>query len=494
MAPFFHFNKLQGFRQIPCLSFYYARISTIMQPKDYFKNKKITMLGLGLLGRGVNVAKFLAENGAQLIITDIKTKEQLKSSLKKLKKFGNITYVLGKHRLKDFSAKGEPASGGHGPGLVIKAAGVPLDSPFIKEAQKNKIPVEMDASLFARLACLCVPARRQAPTGVTIVGITGTRGKTTVTNLIYEILKCAWKRVFLGGNIRGIATLPLLKKVRAGDIVVLELDSWQLQGFGDAKISPHVAVFTNFMRDHMNYYRGDMDRYFRDKANIFKYQKNGDILVLGKDVAEKIKQRKLNIKSNILITDGNIVPKKWKVKILGTHNRENIALAMKACRALSIDEKAIKWGVENFKGVPGRLELIRVVGGVRYYNDTTATTPDGNRVALKALSAKKRNIILIAGGNDKELVFDEMARNINQTVKALALIKGTATDKILKLLPSKKNYPMVVTGNMKDAVQFAHMYARRGDTVLLSPGAASFGIFKNEYDRGGQFNKLVRKL
>ena len=119
----------------------------------------------------------------------------------------------------------------------------------------------MDASLFARLASA----------GVIIIGITGTRGKTTVTNLIYEILKRVGKRVFLGGNIRGVATLPLLKKVKSGDMVVLELDSWQLQGFGDTKISPQVAVFTNFMRDHMNYYRGDMDQYWSDKANIFKY-------------------------------------------------------------------------------------------------------------------------------------------------------------------------------------------------------------------------------
>ncbi|MDO8573058.1 MAG: UDP-N-acetylmuramoyl-L-alanine--D-glutamate ligase [bacterium] len=456
-----------------------------MEFKDYFKNKKITMLGLGLLGRGVNVGKFLAENGAQLTITDLKTKEQLKSSLKKLKKFKNITYVLGEHRLKDFRNRD----------MIIKAAGVPLDSSFIKEAQKNKIPIEMDASLFMRLA----------PRGVTIVGITGTRGKTTVTNLIYEILKCAGKRVFLGGNIRGIATLPLLKKVKPGDVVVLELDSWQLQGFGDAKLSPHVSVFTNFMRDHMNYYRGDMDQYFNDKTNIFKYQKKGDTLVLGKQIALEIMTHNnpkprfgnfgnLQSKARLWIVGRSSVPISWKVKILGIHNRENVALAMRACQALGVDEKAIKQGVENFKGVPGRLEFVRVVRGVKYYNDTTATTPDGNRVALAALSGKKRNIILIAGGNDKELIFDEMARNINRTVKALALIKGTATDKIVKLLPKKTKYPMAVVGNMKDAIRFTHVHARRGDTVLLSPGAASFGIFKNEYDRGDQFNKLVSKL
>jgi len=342
----------------------------------------------------------------------------------------------------------------------------------------------MDASLFARLASA----------GVIIIGITGTRGKTTVTNLIYEILKRVGKRVFLGGNIRGVATLPLLKKVKSGDMVVLELDSWQLQGFGDTKISPQVAVFTNFMRDHMNYYRGDMDQYWSDKANIFKYQKHGGTLVLGKGVAKKIKQKKLKPRNKVLIAHRGIVPKKWKVKILGVHNRENIALAMRACQALGIDEKAIKCGVENFTGVPGRLEFVCEVRGVKYYNDTTATTPDGNRAALAALSRKKRNIALIAGGNDKELIFDEMARNINQTVKALALIKGTATDKILKLLPPKKNYPMIVVTNMKDAVRFAQMHAKRGDTVLLSPGAASFGIFKNEYDRGDQFMKLVKVI
>lgn len=442
------------------------------------------MLGLGLLGRGVNVAKFLAENGAVLTVTDLKNKEQLKSSLKKLEKFKNITYVLGEHRLKDFSAQGGPALGGRKPDMVIKAAGVPLDSPFINEARKNKIPVEMDASLFARLA----------PSGVTIVGITGTRGKTTVTNLIYEILKGAGKRVFLGGNIRGIATLPLLKKVKPGDSVVLELDSWQLQGFGDIKLSPHVSVFTNFLHDHMNYYRGDMGQYFSDKANIFKYQNKNDTLIVGVNIAKNIKQKKLKIKSNILIAHGNMVPKKWKVKILGTHNRENIALAMRACQALGINEKAIKQGVENFKGVPGRLEFVREVHGVKYYNDTTATTPDGNRVALVALSGKKRTIILIAGGNDKELIFDEMAQNIDRTVKALVLIKGTATDKILTLLPKKTKYPMTVVTNMKDAVQFAQKHTRRGDIVLLSPGAASFGIFKNEYDRGDQFVKIVRNI
>jgi UDP-N-acetylmuramoylalanine--D-glutamate ligase len=442
--------------------------------KEFFRGKKITMLGLGLLGRGVNVAKFLAELGAELTITDLKTAEVLAPSLKQLKKFKNIRYVLGKHNLEDFCNVD----------MVIKAAGVPLDSPYIKEAKKNKIPVEMDASLFAKF------------TPATIVGVTGTRGKSTVTHLVEHILNLAYpKHVFVGGNVRGMATLPLLKKTKVGDIVVLELDSWQLQGFGDAKISPHVAVFTNFLVDHMNYYKGDMNAYFNDKANIFKFQKEDEVLIVGEQAAKEISVRFAgDFKDDAFLARKSIVPKSWKIKIPGEHNRANIACAIMVARELDVAEDIIKKGVESFLGVPGRLELVRTVGGVKYVNDTTATTPDGNRAALLALSEKKKkNIVLIAGGNDKELDFTDMAKLIHKTVKGLVLIEGTATEKLLKVLPKKTSYPVYVVDKMKDAVDTAREFARKGDTVLLSPGATSFGIFKNEFDRGDQFVKLVKK-
>ncbi|MDO8604255.1 MAG: UDP-N-acetylmuramoyl-L-alanine--D-glutamate ligase [bacterium] len=455
--------------------------------KTYFRGKCITMLGLGLLGRGVNVAKFLAELGAELTITDLKSKEALEPSLKQLKKFKNIKYVLGKHKLADFKSCD----------MVIKSAGVPLDSPYIAEARKNKISVEMDASLFAKF------------TPATIVGITGTRGKSTVTHLLEHILTRAYpKHVFVGGNVRGMATLPLLKKTKIGDMVILELDSWQLQGFGDTKISPHVSVFTNFLNDHLNYYKGDMQKYFDDKANIFKYQKEDEVLVLGEQIVKEIKTRfKLNIKSEVLVAKKSIVPKTWKVKIPGEHNRANIACAILVCQELDVSTKIIKEGVETFLGVPGRLELVRTIGGVKYYNDTTATTPDGNRAAIEALGAKTRqnfsaknlngrgkNIVLIAGGADKNLDYAGMAKLVHKTVKALVLIEGAATEKLLSLIPKKTSYPVYIVDSMKDAVEAAREHARRGDIVLLSPGAASFGVFKNEFDRGDQFVKLVGKL
>jgi len=167
--------------------------------QKYFKDKKITVMGLGILGRGLGYTKFLAECGADLIVTDLKPATALRSSLKELRKYRGIKYVLGKHRLEDFRNRD----------MIIKSAGVPIDSIYIKEARRHKIPIEMDVSLFAKLA-----------PEVMLVGVTGTRGKSMTTALIYEILSKILKnkKIYLGGNVRGVATLPLLKKVKKGDV------------------------------------------------------------------------------------------------------------------------------------------------------------------------------------------------------------------------------------------------------------------------------------
>ena len=288
--------------------------------KEIFKGKKITVMGLGLLGRGIAYTKFLAECEADLIVTDLKTKEQLKSSVKELSKYKKIKYFLGGHRLEDFRNRE----------MVIKAAGVPLDSIYIKEAKKNNIPVEMDASLFAKIA-----------KDVVVVGITGTRGKSMTSILIYEILKANDKflkrKVYVGGNVRGGATLPFLSKVKKGDIVVLELDSWQLQGFGDSKISPQISVFTSFMPDHMNYYKDDMRKYFADKANIFKYQKKGDTLVIRPGVKKLIPK----INSRLVVAKAKDV-EKYNFIVPGQYQRENLACAVQVAKLFKIPDSAIK--------------------------------------------------------------------------------------------------------------------------------------------------------
>ena len=439
--------------------------------KQQFKGKKITIMGLGLLGRGLGYTKFLAECGADLIVTDLKTKEQLATSLKDLKKYKNIKLVLGEHKLEDFKNRD----------IVIKAAGVPLDSIYIKEAKKNNIPVEMDVSLFAK----CAPE-------VMVIGVTGTRGKSMTTTLIYEILKANEKflkrNVYVGGNLRGVATLPLLKKVKAGDILVCELDSWQLQGFGEAKMSPHISVFTSFMPDHMNYYKNSMEKYFDDKANIFKYQKVEDILIVRPDVKKLIPK---NIKSKLIVVNTKEV-EDWKFIVPGTHQRENLACAVEVAKQFNISLLKIKIIINNFKGVEGRLELLKNYKGIKIYNDNNATTPEATISGIEALKTDNKNIVLICGGADKGLTLDNFVKTVNKYCKAVVLIPGTGTEKLIN------NYELRIKNeigkDLKDVVKKAFKYAKKGDTILFSPAFASFGMFNNEYERNDLFMKIIKEL
>lgn len=439
------------------------------QVNNYFKNKKITLLGLGILGRGVGDAEYLAKQGADLTVTDLKSADELSKSVNRLKKFKNIKYSLGGHKLSDFNNRD----------LIIKAAGVPLDSIYVKEAKKNKVPVEMSTALFVRLS------------GAKIIGITGTRGKSTVVHLLEHIFKVAKKKVYLGGNVRGMSTLALLDRVKKGDWVLLELDSWQLQGFGVQKISPNISVFTNILEDHLNYYRGNMRKYLLDKANILKYQNKKDILITNKVTLKKIKlQIKGNLEAQNLLSNNFIEVDKWRSKLVGEHNKENIRMAVMVARKLNVSEGDTKRAVASFKGVPGRLELIRIVKGVAYYNDTTATMPDATIAAIKAFHGK--NIVLIAGGNNKNLKYGILLKWIKKNVKKLVLLPGSATDIIVAKLGKGIDYSLI--NDMNEAVNIARNNANKGDVVLLSPGATSFGTFKNEFDRGDHFYKEVRKI
>lgn len=482
--------------------------------KEQFKCKKITIMGLGLLGRGIGYTKFLAEMGADLIVTDLKTKEQLAPALKALGKYnklapkqglGAIKFVLGEHRLEDF----------RGRDMIIKAAGVPLDSIYIKEAKKNGIPVEMDVSLFAKTA-----------PEVMVIGVTGTRGKSMTTTLIYEILKAnekfLKKNIYVGGNLRGIATLPLLKKIKSGDILVCELDSWQLQGFacqpsrigsrlGEAGFSPHISVFTTFMPDHMNYYKDDMDKYFGDKANIFKYQKKDDILVILPGMKKWIKKE--DIKSKLIVTDKKEVDT-WKFNVKGDHHRNNLACAVKVAEVLGIPEIKIKKVVSKFKGLQGRLEFLKTYKGIKIYNDNNATTPEATIAGIEALSniwksdfrissvkkvlAEKsgsptsRNIVLICGGADKGLNLDNLVKSINNNCKAIVMIPGTGTKRLIT------NYQLQITNevgkDLSDIIKTALSQSKKGDIILFSPAFASFGMFNNEYERNDLFVKIIKTL
>lgn len=434
-----------------------------------FKNKKITVMGLGVLGRGLQVTKFLAECGANVTVTDLKSREALKSSIQALKKY-KIRYVLGKHDLKDFENID----------LVIKAAGVPLDSPYIKHAHTKGVPVAMDASLFAKLVENIRPR-------VTLVGVTGTRGKSMTTAITYHVLKVNKKilggEVYLGGNMREKATLPLIKKVKPGDFVVLELDSWQLQGFGDEKISPHISVFTNLMNDHVNYYKGNLKRYLSDKENIYKFQTGKDFLITNKNLLKILVTRP---KGKILLPNTSKV-KEVPMKILGNHNVQNASYAYETARILGLKNKEICRALKTFKGLEGRLEYLGKKNGVEIINDNNSTTPEATIAGIEAVYEKYKKIVLICGGSDKGLDLSELTHTIKKFCHKTILLKGTGTEH----LKNKLNSNFIEVTSLKDALKEAFKVSGKNAVILFSPGFASFGMFENEYDRNDQFLKLV---
>jgi UDP-N-acetylmuramoylalanine--D-glutamate ligase len=445
-----------------------------MKSEKKFHNKKIVIFGLGNYknGSGVSAAVFFAKRGAKLLITDLKTKKQLENSVKKLSKYKKqITYVFGRHREKDF----EKAD------FVFKNPGVRKDSPYLKIAAKNGAQIINDWTIYFL----------ERPDNM-LIGITGTKGKSTATMLIYEFLKNAGKDAVLCGNI-GKSPLAILNRIKKDTVVVAELSSWLLQEF---KTSPRIAVVTNLMPDHMDKYNS-LREYYRDKENIFRFQKKNDFLLL--NTGEK-----------------NLEPlaKKAKSKILWYKNHPLLEIA----KILKIPKSTALKTIKNFEGVRGRQELVKIKNGVKYINDTTATTPDATIYALRNLNKKRdrtfclknrtnkhknKRIVLISGGMDKNLDYKNLACEIPKYCKALILFKGNASDKILHELrfikqEPKKNHDSLFIihdsiSDMKSAVQNAKKYAAKGDIVLLSPGAASFNIFKNEFDRGSQFVKIVKK-
>jgi len=435
-------------------------------PKDFtefFKGKTVTLLGLGLLGRGVGDAAFLAQHCKKVFVTDMKSADDLRPSLDALKEHTNIEFILGGHDFKNFTAVD----------FVIKGAGVRLDNPYIAHAKKNGIPVFMSTALFAALSPL--------PT----IGVTGTRGKTTTTCMIVEILKQAGKKVLLGGNIRGVSTLALLPEAGDYDIAVLELDSWQLQGFHDLRLSPNISVFTNFYPDHMNYYDEDMDRYLFDKASIFRHQKEGDILVTTADITALLGKESLEHEGRWIIAEA--LPVTANLRVPGAHNLLNAGLAQAIGAICGADDKTIDAALRDFTGVEGRLQYVGDWKNRAIYNDNNATTQDATLAALTAFPPA--SIVLIFGGADKGLPIDAMLDFIAMHKVRCVLLKGTGSDRVLKKLPD-----LPLAASMPEAVQQATALSKPNDNIILSPGFASFGLFKNEYDRNDQFMAEVKKL
>lgn len=436
----------------------------------------VLILGLGQYphGSGIEAAIFFAEQGANLIVTDLKSKEDLKDNVQRLSKYKNIQFVFGEHRLKDIAWAD----------VVVPNPRVRPDSQFFQEAVRLGKRIESDISLFLE--------RCPAP----VIGVTGTRGKSTTSALMAEMLKADSRTVHLGGNIL-ISPLAFLSNVKKNDWVVLELSSWQLELTGRKGISPPYAVWTNLMRDHLNTY-GSMEEYGEAKAQIFRHQTGDGLVLLPVDAAfdpyaESTPGEVMRIGGGK--DQGSLFVNSIVLRLPGEHNRQNAAFATALCLKLGVKKEAIKKVLNAFTGLPNRLEEVAIINGVTYINDTTATTPDATMAALNAFSSKvgDASIHLIFGGADKELEFDEVAALMKKETPLIYLLPGTAHKKILTAF-KKAHLSYLEVKDLADAFTHINRKKKEGDKVLLSPGCASFGLFKNEFDRGETFVRLVRAL
>jgi UDP-N-acetylmuramoylalanine--D-glutamate ligase len=319
-----------------------------------------------------------------------------------------------------------------------------------------------------------------------------------------------------------VSALATLSRITPDTPVVLELSSWQLEGLGEQKLSPRLAAVTNMSPDHLNRYR-DMADYADAKRNIYRWQQPGDTVVLNaddplvstfaEDAPGKVAWTSLERQdlAGAYLARENFV---WNfegdtesypaslLKTPGRHSQANALTAIALAKAAGCPQAAIEAGLEGFQGVADRLELVRELDGVRFYNDTTATSPAGTIVALEAFEQDRGGIILIAGGADKNLDFEPLARAVATSagagrLKRIIYLDGTATPRLRAALEASPHAQVAAEGpynNFREAVLAAHAAARPGDIVLLSPGAASFGMFLHEFDRGAQFRRLVGEL
>ena len=454
---------------------------------DYIRYRKVAIIGLGV--SNLPLLDYLYDKKANVTIFDEREYNQVsKEIIEKITNYGFAIYY-GKdclQHLKNFNV------------IFRSPSCLPTKPELVEEANRGAL-VTTEVELLMKMC----PAK--------VIGITGSDGKTTTTSLINSILQKAGYKTFLGGNI-GTPLFTKLSEMTPEDIVVLELSSFQLMGM---EVSPQIAVITNITPNHLNIHK-DYQEYIDAKKNIFKYQDENGILVLNydneitKECAKEANGKVIFFSNQTKLDNGYIVDEdvikecddKVRKHILntddvilrGNHNYQNIATAIAATASLVDIETAVK-AVKEFKPVEHRIEFVEEIDGAKWYNDSASSSPSRT---LSGLNAFKENIVLIAGGYDKNLDYTPLAKTIIDKVKALILIGQTAGkiyDAVKEELEKEnKNLDIYMCETLEDTISIARKNAESGDVVLFSPASASFDMFKNFADRGNQFKDLVRKL
>jgi UDP-N-acetylmuramoylalanine--D-glutamate ligase len=447
-------------------------------------------MGIGTRQGGLGVTRYLVDAGADVTVTDLRDERSLAPTLRELTGLP-VRYVLGEHRREDF----EQAE------VVVRNPGVPLDSPWLAIARDAGAQIEMEMSLFFR-AC-------PAP----IVGITGTKGKTTTSTLCAAILSRFRPDTVVAGNM-GRSALACLPDIASDTPVVIELSSWQLEGLGEHGLSPHIAIFTNLSPDHLNRYPS-MEAYLDAKLNIARFQRSSDWFVVNRDDDRVWRSRDVgeativpfSLHSEVAqgaYVDGDRLVWRWDgqetafasrsdLGLAGDHNVANALAAASAALLTGASAENVREALRSTNTVPDRQECVAQINGVSFINDTTATTPAAVTAAIDRF--RDRSIILIAGGSEKGVSLDGLARQIADKVDAVVLLAGAATGELRRLLQQEQAAD--VRGpfdSMDAAVDAAIQAASSGAVILLSPGCASFGMFRDEFHRGQAFRDAVHRI
>ena len=456
--------------------------------------KKICILGFGIENQAL--VEFLLNEKIDCEITICDARENIMKTHSTVEthcnaslppqKRKNIKWHLGKNYDKDFKQYD----------IIFRIAGYPLFSPEIKKAKKFGVEISSPIKLFFELC----PTKN-------IIGVTGTKGKGTTSSLIYEILKSnvgtghcpvparGNPNIYIGGNI-GIPVFSFLEKIKKNDWVVLELSSFQLE---DLDKSPKIAVITNFSREHLkpadpnnpNHHK-TLEDYWQAKFNIIRSQTKNNFAIINKNLKLKIEDSF----KGILDTNGKKIyfdKSNLKSQLLGEHNKENIATAVAVAKILKINKKFITQAIAKFKGLEYRIEFTAKKNSINFYNDSFATIPESTVTALKSFNCP---VILIAGGADKGNDFKKMAKEIKKKVKFLILFTGKGSVRLKNRLRkiSFSDNKICMVNNMSEAIKAALTKTDSGDVILLSPGCASFGVFKNYKKRGLLFKEEVNKI
>ena len=448
---------------------------------DDLSGKRLLILGLARQGKAL--ARFAVEAGAQVTISDLRSPEKLAEILADLRDL-DIAYVLGEH----------PMSLLDKTDVMAISGGVPADAPLVQAARARGVQITNDSQEFMK----------RAPTAV--IGITGSAGKTTTTALTGIMGQVAGRRTWVGGNI-GRPLIADLHKMQPDDMVVQELSSFQLEIWTQ---SPHVAAVLNITPNHLDRHK-TMAAYADAKANILRYQSAADVAVLSNDdlgamsltdvVQGRLRTFSLRgvVEDGAFVRDGQIwlrnghetaVCPLTDIQLRGQHNVLNVLAAVTLADSVGIPADAMRQAIRTFRGVEHRLELVRVRHGVRYVNDSIATAPER---ALAALASFNEPLILLAGGRDKDMQWDEWTRQVAQRVKHVVLF-GALAEMLEKRLAQAGYESMTRVEGLETAVSTAAAIAQPGDVVLLSPGGTSFDAFDDFAQRGERFRALVENL